>query len=114
MIQIWPNMMLNLKRDLSHIAFKCENNKKSFHRWRMLGDFTRNIFKCIDKALVSNTETIKYLKYFGVKNIKSVGNLKFIQNKYKNLALTKNLSKFIIRKNSWCSSSTIERRAYIN
>ena len=72
----------------------------------MLGNFSNDVFQCIDKTLVSNNETIKYLKYFGVKNVKSVGNLKFIQNRYKNLSLSKNLRKFILKKISWCSSST--------
>ena len=80
----------------------------------MLGNFSNHVFQCIDKTLVSNIETIKYLKYFGVKNMKSVGNLKFIQNRYKNLSLPKNLKKFILNKNTWCSSSTHRgERAYI-
>ena len=54
----------------------------------------------------SNKETLKYLKYFGVKNIKLIGNIKFIQNKSKNLILSSNIQKLLSKKISWCASST--------
>ena len=105
--EIWPNMILNLKKkSISILLLNARITKKSFQKWKILNNFSRNIFQCIDKTLVSNKETIKHLRYFGVRNIKFFGNLKFIQNKYKNLSLTRDLRKFILRKNSWCSSST--------
>ncbi len=105
--EIWPNMVFNLKKkSIPILLLNARITNRSFRRWKMLGSFSNDVFQCIDKTLVSNVETIKYLKYFGVKNIKSVGNLKFIQNRYKNLSLSKNLRKFILKKNSWCSSST--------
>ena len=105
--EIWPNMVFNLKKkSIPILLLNARITNRSFRRWKMLGNFSNRVFQCIDKTLVSNIETIKYLKYFGVKNIKSIGNLKFIQNRYKNLSLPKNLRKFILKKNSWCSSST--------
>ena len=105
--EIWPNMILNLKKkSIPILLLNARITEKSFHRWRALGKFSEEIFQSINKSLVSNQETIKYLKYFGVKNIKSIGNLKFIQNKHKNLSLQKNLRKFISNKVVWCASST--------
>ena len=105
--EIWPNMVFNLKKkSIPILLLNARITNRSFQRWKMLGSFSNYIFQCIDKTLVSNIETIKYLKYFGVKNIKSFGNLKFIQNRYKNLSLPNNLKKFMLKKNSWCSSST--------
>ncbi len=100
-------MVFNLKKkSIPILLLNARITNRSFQRWKMLGSFSNYIFQCIDKTLVSNIETIKYLKYFGVKNIKSFGNLKFIQNRYKNLSLPNNLKKFMLKKNSWCSSST--------
>ncbi len=105
--EIWPNMILNLKKkSIPILLLNARITKKSFNRWKVLGKFSREIFQCVNKSLVSNQETIKYLKYFGVKNIKSIGNLKFIQNRHKNLSLPKNLRKFISKKVVWCASST--------
>ena len=105
--EIWPNMFLNLKsKSIPILLLNGRITKKSFKRWKMLGNFTKMIFQCFDKCLPSNNETTKYLKYFGVKNIKSIGNLKFVQNKYKNLSLPKNLTKLLSNKKAWCSSST--------
>ena len=105
--EIWPNMTLNLKENsIPILLLNARITQKSFNRWKILGKFSRKIFQCIDKSLVSNEETAKHLRYFGVKNIKSVGSLKFIQNKYKDLSLPKNLIKFLSNKTAWCASST--------
>ncbi len=105
--EIWPNMILSLKeKSIPILLLNARITEKSFRRWKILNKFSKKIFQCVDKSLVSNQETAKYLRYFGVNNIKSIGNLKFIQNKYKNLYLSKNLIKFFSNKISWCASST--------
>ena len=105
--EIWPNMILNLRKDsIPIVLLNARITKKSFNRWKTLGNFSKKIFQCIDKTIVSNQETIKYLKYLGVKNIRSVGNLKFIQNKFKKLYLPKELKKHISNKTTWCAAST--------
>ena len=105
--EIWPNMMFNLKGEsIPLLLLNGRITKKSFKRWKLLGNFAKKIFECFDKCLPSNSETVKYLKYFGVKDIKPIGNLKFAQNKSKNLNLTKNFRKIILNKNVWCASST--------
>ena len=105
--EIWPNMIFNLKGEsIPILLLNGRITKKSFKRWKLLGNFAKEVFECFDKCLPSNSETVKFLKYFGVKNIKPIGNLKFAQNKSKNLNLTKNFRKIILNKNVWCASST--------
>ena len=74
--EIWPKYVFNLKKSIPIFLLNARITNKSFRRWKILGNFSNYIFQSIDKTLVSNNETIKYLKYFGVKNIKSFGNLK--------------------------------------
>ena len=105
--EIWPNMILNLKeKSIPILLLNARITEKSFNKWKILENFSKKIFQCIDKSLVSNQETAKYLRYFGVKNIKSIGNLKFVQNKYKDISLPKNLVEFLSNKVTWCASST--------
>ena len=105
--EIWPNMILNLKKESIPIfLLNARITQKSFNRWKVLGNFSKEIFQCIDKSIVSNQETIKYLKYLGVKNIRSVGNLKFVQNKFKRLYLPGSLKRLISNKTTWCAAST--------
>ena len=113
--EIWPNMILNLKKkSIPIMLLNARITKKSFKRWGKLQNFSKEIFQCINVSLVSNKETINYLKYFGVKNIRSFGNLKFVQNKYKNLSLSKDLRKIISNKKTWCASSTHEGEEFIS
>ena len=112
--EIWPNIMVNLKRkSIPVLLLNGRITKKSFKRWKILGNFSKEIFQCFYKCLPSNKETANFLKYFGVKRIKPVGNLKFAQNKSKNLLLPKNLKKFIQKKNVWCASSTHRGEEFI-
>mgnify|MGYP001257197861 CR=1 FL=1 len=113
--EIWPNMILNLKKKKIPIfLLNARITQKSFYRWKTLGKFSNKIFQCINKSLVSNNETLKHLKFFGVKNVRYIGNLKFIQNKNKNLSLPKDLTNLIFKKTSWCASSTHEGEEYIS
>ena len=74
--EIWPNMLTNLKKkSIYHILLNARITKKSFKRWRVLGEFSKNLFKGFDYTYPQNEETKKYLKYFDVKKIKKLGNL---------------------------------------
>ena len=107
--EIWPNMLLNLKKkSIPIFLLNARITKKSFNKWKKLGEFSKKIFQCFEKSLVSNQETVKYLKYFKVKNIKFFGNLKFVQNKNKNLSLPTKIQNIILSKKTWCASSTHE------
>tara|TARA_A100001015_G_C15037804_1_gene737460 strand:+ start:1075 stop:2319 length:1245 start_codon:yes stop_codon:yes gene_type:complete len=113
--EIWPNIIINLKKkSISHILLNARITKKSFKRWKKLGSFSKELFKSFTYVYPQNEETKKYLSYFGVENIKDLGNLKFsesiLDSKKK---VNKNLEKFLIKKKYWCAASTHEGEEFI-
>ena len=76
--EIWPNMFKNLEeKKIPIILINGRITKKSYRRWSNFSYFAREIFSKISLALPQNQESFNYLKKLGVKNIKSVGNLKY-------------------------------------
>ena len=108
--EIWPNILTNLKKkSIHHILLNARITKKSFKRWKSLGTFSRNLFTTFTYTYPQNDETQKYLKYFQVKKIKKIGNLKFSEGTYdSNKKINSNLKKFLNDKIYWCASSTHE------
>ena len=104
--EIWPNMFKNLnKSKIPIILLNARITKKSFKRWNYFPNFSKKIFQKITLAMPQNLETLKFLKIFGVKNIKLVGNLKYFgENKKK--STNKNLRKKFFKKILWCAAST--------
>ncbi len=105
--EIWPNMFNNLhKKNIPIILLNARITKKSFNRWKLFPNFSKNIFEKITLALPQNRESKKYLKLLGTKNIKLIGNLKFFEasrnEKLKNLVLKKKFLKRVI----FCAAST--------
>ena len=49
---------------------------KSFNKWNIFENFSKNTFQKIDIAYPANIETSKYLKKFKCKKIKNIGNNK--------------------------------------
>ena len=80
--------------------------KKSFLKWKILPNFSKNIFQSFKLCLTSNKKSMQYLKKLGAKNIKFIGNLKFTQAENEKIYTNKNLKKYILSKKSWCASST--------
>ena len=68
------------KRDIQLILLNARITKKSFNRWSKVKEFSNSIFGLIDKAYSQNSETNFYLDKLNVRNIKFIGNLKFIEN----------------------------------
>ena len=88
--EIWPSMFKNLKKkNIPLILLNARITSKSFNRWSKIKKFSESIFNLISVAYPQNNETKFFLKKFNVKNIKLIGNLKFIQNK----KLSKNSNK---------------------
>ena len=88
--EIWPSMFKYLKkRNIPLILLNARITSKSFNRWSKIKKFSESIFNLISVAYPQNNETKFFLKKFNVKNIKLIGNLKFIQNK----KLSKNSNK---------------------
>ena len=79
--EIWPSMFRSIKKKGIHlILLNARITKKSFNRWSKLKKFSYSIFGLIDKVYSQNSETNNYLKKLNIKNIKSTGNIKFIED----------------------------------
>ena len=105
--EIWPNTINNLhKRNIPIFLLNGRITKKSFRRWKFFSYFAKSIFGKFYLCLSSNTETKKYLKKLGAKNIKLIGNLKFSQSENEKNNLDKNLINLINSRKTWCASST--------
>ena len=108
--EIWPNMLTNLKKKtINHILLNARITKRSFKRWSILGSFSENLFKGFNYTYPQNEETKKYLKYFQIKNIKKIGNLKFSESAFNSKkSISLDLRKFLQNKKHWCAASTHE------
>ena len=105
--EIWPNTVNNLyKRNIPIFLLNGRITKKSFRRWKFFSYFAKSIFGKFYLCLSSNTETKKYLKKLGAKNIKFIGNLKFSQSENEKTNLNKDLINIINSRKTWCASST--------
>ena len=79
--EIWPSMFKSInKKKIPLILLNARITKKTYNRWFKIRKFSNSIFSLIDKAYSQNSETNYYLKKLNVKSIKSIGNLKFIEN----------------------------------
>ena len=79
--EVWPSMFKSIKnKNILLILLNARITKKSFDRWNKIKKFSNSIFSLVDKAYSQNLETNYYLKKLKVKDIKSVGNLKFIEH----------------------------------
>ena len=105
--EIWPNMLTNLdKQSIKKILLNARVSKRSYRKWKLLGKFSKNLFKKFDYTFPQNLESKIYLKKLEVKKIKFLGNLKFSQKKIFNDRLDKKLIKLIKTKKVWCAAST--------
>jgi len=105
--EIWPNMLKNLEeKKIPIIILNARITKKTFNRWKIFKNFSRDIFGKVTLALPQNSETKKYLKILGSKNIKDAGNLKYYgERKFPSREKSKLIKKFKNFK-IWCAAST--------
>ena len=91
--EIWPSMFRSIKKNkIPLILLNARITQKTFNRWYKIKNFSKSIFNLIDKAYPQNLETGIFLKKLDVRNIKPIGNLKFIENdNYRNNKIDKNL-----------------------
>jgi len=79
--EIWPSMFKSLKkRNIPLILLNARITNKTFGRWSKFGGFSKSIFNLIDVAYPQNNETKFFLQELNVKNIKIIGNLKYIDS----------------------------------
>ena len=106
--EIWPSIFKVLnKKKIPLLLLNARITKKTFDKWQHIKYFSNSIFGNISKAYPQNNETFKYLKKLNVNEVKKIGNLKLINNKYDNfIKLEKNLLKNLNTRKVWCASST--------
>ena len=105
--EIWPNTINNLfKKNIPIILLNGRITKKTFNRWMKFSNFSKFVFSKFNFCLSANKESKKFLKKLGANNVKFFGNLKFSQSENQNVEVDKNLKKFLLKRNSWCASST--------
>tara|TARA_Y100000813_G_C24145570_1_gene344606 strand:+ start:273 stop:1505 length:1233 start_codon:yes stop_codon:yes gene_type:complete len=105
--EIWPNTINNLfKKNIPIILLNGRITKKTFNRWMKFSNFSKFVFSKFNYCLSANEESKKFLKKLGANNVKFFGNLKFSQSENQNVKVDKNLKKFLLKRNSWCASST--------
>ena len=105
--EIWPNMINNIKKkSISLVLMNARITEKTFKKWRVFSSSAKYIFQKFDICLTSNLKSKNYLRFFGAKKVKFIGNLKFTQTKNSNVDLDKNIKKFFKSKKIWCASST--------
>ena len=105
--EIWPNMLINLKkREIPIILLNGRVTKKTYEKWLLFSNFAQTLFDKFNLCLCSNNETKKYLKKLGAKKVKYIGNLKYAQSEQKIDDINKNVKSLIRSKKVWCASST--------
>ena len=105
--EIWPNTINNLfRKNIPIILLNGRITKKTFNRWMKFSNFSKFVFSKFNFCLSANKESKKFLKKLGANNVKFFGNLKFSQSENQNVEVDKNLKKFLLKRNSWCASST--------
>ena len=105
--EVWPNTINNLfRKNIPIILLNGRITKKTFNRWMKFSNFSKFVFSKFNFCLSANKESKKFLKKLGANNVKFFGNLKFSQSENQSIKEDKNLKKFILKKNSWCASST--------
>ena len=79
--EIWPNMIVQTSKQCKLILLNCRISKKSFNKWKIIRKTFKAILEKFDVILAQGKITSNYLNHFGIKNIKLLGNIKFIQSK---------------------------------
>ena len=103
--EIWPEMLKSLKqRQIKIFLLNARISKKSFKRWKYLYKIGINIFDNFNYIFPQNKETLNYLKYFKLKKLKILGNLKF--SEVENIKKINTLSKIFLKRKILCAAST--------
>ena len=106
--EIWPSVfgIIN-KKKIPLILLNARITNKSFNKWLLLKNFAKSVFNNISQSYPQNFETFKYLKKLNLKNIKFIGNLKFIKNPYDNKTnFRKKLNIMFSQYKIWVAAST--------
>ena len=103
--EIWPEMLNSLKRKKIKIfLLNARISKRSFNRWKYFKKFGTKIFNIFDYIFPQNKETYNYLKYFRVKKMQILGNLKFSETTKINVK--NSIKTNFIQRRILCAAST--------
>ena len=103
--EIWPEMLRSLKKNKVKIfLLNARISKKSFKRWRYLKNIGINIFNSFNFIFPQNKETFNYLKYFKVKNLQILGNLKFSETE--KVKISRSFQRNFCNRKILCAAST--------
>ena len=103
--EIWPMMISELnKRKIKISLINARMSEKSFKRWFAIRYYGRKILEKFNYIFPQNKETFLYLKKLGIKKVKFLGNLKFINTR--NDKLKEINKKYFKNKKILCSAST--------
>ncbi len=104
--EIWPNLILEAKKNRIPISLiNARITNKTFKRWMMIPKTAKNIFNSFDLCLSSSKETGGYLEKLNAKNIKHLGNIKFISD-IDTHTTPETLDEILKKKNFWLAAST--------
>lgn len=79
--EIWPNLILKAKiKNIPIGLINARLTKKTLKKWMLFPKTAKKIFETFDFFLCANKETKIFLEKLNAKNIKYVGNIKFINN----------------------------------
>jgi len=105
--EIWPNMILNLKRkNIPITLLNGRITRKTYKRWKKLPNFSKSIFSKINYCYAASNKSKYFLKKLGAQKVKFIGNLKFSQSEKEKIKINKDLKKLISSRTTWCASST--------
>ena len=103
--EIWPTMISELKeRKIKIVLINARMSEKSFKKWFSIKSLGKKILEKFDYIFPQNKETFLYFKRLGIKKLKLLGNLKFIDTH--NDKIKKINNKFFDNKKILCSAST--------
>ena len=108
--EIWPAMFKTIEnKKIPLILLNARITRKTFERWIKFKNFSYSIFKRISFAFPQNKETQFFLKKLKMKNLKFIGNLKFIDSDpYKKNNFKNKLYNKFKKKNVLVAASTHE------
>ena len=106
--EIWPNFLFAIKEAaIPLVLINGRITKKTFNKWKMFPKLAEKVFDNFDLCLASSKESANNLKQLNAKNIKLIGNLKFISRQ--DSKSINDVDKNILdNRKVWCATSTHE------
>ena len=104
--EIWPNLILEAKKNKISISIiNARITKKTFKRWMLIPNTAKYIFSLFDLCLSSSKETSNFLNMLNAKNVKYLGNIKFISDIDRSIS-NKNEEEDFEKYKFWLAAST--------